>query len=205
MYEIFVFGSVWFWALVVFEVGLLLLFTEFENGIAATASAIAFLVILQFFGDIDIISHLRSNPLHIVYAALAYLMLGVIWLTFQWMRFVKFKLAEYDKFLGDFMERNELPRDTKVVPAELKQKWKERVENTRDYDTRLTIADVPKIAKNKGKAIRWMSLWPFSMALFFLKDMVKEVWNFIYTRIAGFLQRIADNMWRDDIKSNLAD
>ncbi len=208
MHEIFVVGSLLFWALVIVEVGLLLLFTEYENGIGATVSIFAFMGALQFLGNVDIIGHFWQNPWHLGLALIAYVLLGMCWMTFQWVRFVKAKIRKHDEILVEFLESKGIT-GTKVVPPELKQAWKDRVESTKErvygrYEGP-SIADVPKIKNNKAKAIRWMSLWPFSLSLFLFKDMVREAWNAIYIKIAGYLQRIADNLWRSDIKSNLED
>lgn len=204
MNDIFVFGSTFFWALVAVEFVLLLLFTEFENGIAATVSILMFGAALQFMGDVDIISHFRTHPLHLVVAAVAYVLCGVGWLTWKWVRYVKQRLAEHDDELADFCERKGLPRETKVLPVEYRKDWADHVKRSRHHPTYESIADVPKIRNHKAKAMRWMTLWVFSLLLFVFKDMVRDAFNAVYVNIAGYLQRLADNIWSSDsIRSNL--
>lgn len=204
MVEIFLYGTAWFWALVALELVLLFVFTEYENGIGAFVSLLAFGAALQFLGDVDIIGYFRNNPYQLGAFLVAYTLLGIGWLTFKWTLFSKQKLAEHDELFFEFLDEHHLPHDTKLLPEDLKAEWTHIVLGTRDYYTKRTIADTPLIRHHKAKAIRWASLWPFSMSIFFLKDMIREFFTAVYNRIAGFLQRIADNIFsRSEIKGNL--
>jgi hypothetical protein len=203
METVFAVGTFWFWALVVAEIALLLAFTEYESGIGATIAIAIFFAAIQWMGDIDLINHIKTHPWHLVALVGANYLFGVCWLAFKWVRFVKEKLNLYDDFLEKFCVRKGLPPETTVIPPEHKREWINRVNDTRDNNNQ-TIADTPKIKHHKSKAMIWMSLWMFSMAMFFLKDMVRETFNFIYFKIAGSLQRLADKIWsRPDIKENL--
>lgn len=203
MLDIFIFGSFWFWALIVAEFVLLLVFTEWENGVAATISAIVFLAALQFMGNVDILGHIYERPYSVIFIVLAYLLIGIGWATFQWVRFNKAKIRKYYEILAEYCERYNLPRDTKVLPEEHKKEWIRQVSRSEDKNKE-TIASTPKIRHHKAKVMKWMSLWVFSMILFFLKDMVKEFVYFIYLSIAGHLQKIADSIWnKSDIADNL--
>jgi hypothetical protein len=200
---VFAVGTFWFWALVVAEIALLLAFTEYESGIGATVAIAIFVAALQWMGDVDIINHIKTHPWHLLVLAGSYLLFGICWLAFKWVRFVKEKLNLYDEFLERFCVSKGLPEDTKSIPPEHRRDWVNRVNDTRDYYTKQTIADTPKIKNHKSKAMIWMSLWVFSMVMFFLKDMVRETFNLIYVKIAGSLQRLADKIWsRPDIKEN---
>lgn len=204
MLEIFAVGSFWFWMLILAEFSLLLVFTEYENGIAATISIAAFLAALQFLGGVPVFQFILAKPWLLAIFIAPYLAIALGWLTFMWRRFCNKKYAEHEEMLADFVEKHGLPEGTKDLPMQYRPEWVRLVEATRDYTTKQTIADTPKIRHHKARAGRWFLLWPFSMALFFFKDMALEVWNHVYTGVAKFLQKVADAIFsKPHIKGNL--
>jgi hypothetical protein len=204
MMELFVVGSFWFWVLVIAELVLLFLFTEYENGFAATASIVAFLVVLQFLGKVDIFGFVLTKPYMLVPVVVPYLLIAVCWGVFKWRRLVKDKLKQHDELFAEFLIDCNLHANTTVLPLEYRPAWKKKVEGTRNYKTGQTVADTPLVKRHKSRIVRWMALWPFSVALYFFKDMVTEVFVALYMRLATFLQRIADNIYnKANIKQNL--
>lgn len=197
--------SLWFWALVVAEIVLLFIFTEYENGWAALVSFAVFCGALQWLGEVDLIKLVKSHPLVLGSLVISYLLIGLVWVIFKWRKLVKDQLRSYDEMYYKFLDDNRLSHDTTVLPDELLSQWERKIQNTNNYRTGRTIADVPLIRHNKARACKWFSLWPFSMSIYFLKDMMRELWNWIYARIAGFLQRMANDIWatRSDIPRNL--
>jgi hypothetical protein len=204
MLELFVVGSVWFWALVVAELILLFVFTEYENGIAATVSLVAFGAALQFAGNADILGYMWHHPIHIGLAAIAYLLLGTGWGVFNWRNLVVHRLREHDELFSEFLRSNSLPANTTVLPLQYRKEWARWVERTKDYKTNQTVADVPLAKQHKARIMRWMSLWVFSVLLYLLKDLVRELFLSIYSALSNFLQRIADNLYaKRNVKENL--
>lgn len=202
--EFFAVGSFMFWALVAVELILLFLFSEYENGIGATLSFVAFLAALQWLGGVNVIAYLLSHPLHIVVAVAAYYGLGVCWGVVNWRNFVYQRQAEHDEMFADFVRAKGLPEDTTTLPVEFRKMWIERVDRTKDHKGR-SIADVPLVRHHKAKVMRWMGLWPFSFTMYVLKDMVKHAFYSIYLYIGSWLQTIADNIWakKAHVKDNL--
>lgn len=203
--EIFMFGSVAFVVLCLVELGFLFVCTEWENGVAATISVFVFGAALQFMGNVDVITHLRSHPLHIVAFLAAYVLLGLGWLRFKWGRFAKQTLeTKYDKKLADFVKSKGLPEGTKELPAEFRKEWVEVVNYSKD-EHGLTVADSPKIRHHKSMCSRWWLMWPFSLLSFVLKDSVMAFFDWMWVNVVGYLQLVSDNVFatRTDIKTNL--
>jgi hypothetical protein len=195
MLELFVIGSFWFWALIAAEIILLFVFVEYENGIGATISLAVFAALLQWCGNVDLIGYVIKHPINVLMAGLAYLLLGTIWGVIKWRIFCADRLDDYEDLKSDYLKGKGLPAGTKVVPVELRKEWSDRVERTRDYHTKQTIADVPSVRVHKARIMRWMSLWVISVIWSLFNDFLKRVFQSVYKRIAGFLQRIAQNVW----------
>lgn len=200
MFELFMVGTFWFWALIIAEIVLLFMFVEYENGVGATVSLIVFAAALQWFGDTDIIGFVVANPLKLVAIVASYFLLGAIWGTAKWWIFVRDRLEEYEELRDDFLRNKGLPTG-QTVPVTYRQEWKQMLERSRSYRDGRTLSEAPRARDNKGRIMRWMSFWPVSMLWSFLDDFVKRVFKTIYYRIANFLQRISDNMFA---KANVA-
>lgn len=205
MLEIFAVGSFAFWALIVAELVLLFLFTEYENGIAATISLIAFGAALQFCGGVNVVGALLHNWYMLLPIAAAYVLLGIGWGIFKWRKLVSDRLAQHDELLEKFVREKGLPAGTVDLPAQYRKEWAQWVARTKDDKTGQTVADTPLIRQHKARWMKWTALWPFSVSLYFLKDLVIEVFTAIYKRLATFLQRIADNIYANakHVKGNL--
>jgi hypothetical protein len=199
--ELFVVGTFWFWALVVAWIIMLFIFIENENGIGATISMIIFGCCLQFFGNVDFLGYVMENPLTIAMIVGSYFLLGGIWGCVKWWVFCRDRWEEYMETKEEFLRSKGLPAGTKVVPDEFKLEWTRKLKQHGEYRGR-TLADTPRVRDNKGKILRWMSFWPVSLIWSLINDFVKRVFKTIYQKIAGFLQRIADNMFagaQDDL------
>jgi hypothetical protein len=204
MFELFVIGTFWFWALLAFEVILLFAFVEYENGVGATISLVIFACCLQWLGDVDLLGFVFGNPLQLFICVASYFLIGAIWGTVKWWIFCRDRLEEYRELKEEFLISKGLPAGTKVMPQEHKAAWKEKLERFTDYGRGGgTLAEAPRVKKNKSRIMRWMSFWPVSMIWSIINDFVKRIFKSIYYKIAGYLQHIADNMFggiQDDLE-----
>jgi hypothetical protein len=194
MFELFMIGTFWFWALIAAEIILLFMFVEYENGFGATASLLIFGAALQWCGDVDLIGFAFGNPLRLAIVVAAYFLLGGVWGTIKWWIYAKDRLEEYEELRDEFLRDKNLPTGT-AVPVEFRKEWKERLERRRGYREGRTLAEAPTARDNKSRIMRWMSFWPISMLWSFLDDFIKRVFKTIYHRISSFLQRISDNIF----------
>lgn len=194
MAELFVVGTFWFWALVVAVTILLFIFIENENGVGATVSLVIFGCCLQFFGNVDFLGYFWNHPWHIAIIVGVYFLFGGIWGSVKWWIFCRDRLEEYEETKKEFLRSKGL-ENTKKVPPEHRAEWKRRLEQNTSYRGR-TLADPPRVRDNKGRILRTMTFWPISLIWSMINDFVKRVFKEIYRKIAGYLQRIADNMFR---------
>ena len=202
MLELFVFGTFWFWMLVVAEIVLLFMFMEYENGIGATASLLVVGALLQWCGDVNIIAFVMENPLKIAVLISAYFALGGIWGVCKWWIFCRDRLEEYEEARSEFLAENGRAGE-KSVPPELRKKWKEKLESRCRYSSP-SLAEAPRVRDHKGKVLRWMTFWWVSMVWSLINDFVKRGMKAIYNRISSFMQHISDSIFaKANIKEDL--
>lgn len=196
MLELFVVGSFWFWALIAVELILLFVFVEYENGIGATISLVAFAALLQWCGNADLLGYMATHPWYIATSLAAYFLIGSVWGIIKWRLYCSDRLDAYEEMKSDFIRSKRLPATTKVIPPEHRAEWKDRIERTRKYGSDQTIADVPLVRLHKAMILRWMTLWVVSMVWSFANDFLKRIFREIYRKLAAFLQTMADNVWK---------
>ena len=203
MLELFVFGTFWFWVLVVAEIVLLFMFMEYENGLGATASLIVGAVLLQWCGDVDIIGFVTTNPLKVCILVGAYFVLGGIWGVCKWWIFCRDRVESYQELKDDFL-RNKGHEGAKVVPVDLRSDWKSKLDANKVYEghSYRTYADAPRVRDHKGKVLRWMTFWWVSMVWSLINDFVKRGMQAIYKRMSSFMQHISDSIFA---KANVQD
>lgn len=187
MLELFAFGTFWFWTLLVAEIVLLFVFTENENGVAATISICVFAGLLQWAGGVDIIGFITLSPVKFFTICLCYFLAGAVWGVAKWWLYV-----------GNVIERTEEHRDywfksrgytyPPTPGSSEAEEWKE--------ERRRKGLKRPLIRNHKADFMRWMTFWWISLIWSIFADFIKGICKQIYKKLATFLQAMADNMWR---------
>jgi len=201
MFELFLYGTFWFWALVASEIGLLFYCTRNERGWLATASLLIFGAALQWLGQINILGYVWGHPLETLGFAASYLLIGLGWATIKWTRLYHKHTDEYNELKSNFFDSHDVPPGTKVVPDSLYEQWVRHLQYQKDTDD--NPFDRPlQIKNNKARWMYWSSLWCISVPHYFLGEFVLNIFNSMYKAVAGRLQAMADAHWA---KSGIAD
>jgi len=198
IYELFVFGTIWFWILG----GLLAitLLTEVVNekyGWAFVTLAF-FAVMLFLFGDWKW-SWVKEHQSEVWRYALIYLTGGVILAVIKWWFLVSDAKDKYDNHKVEFLESKGYPHATKV-PEDLRETWNEEV--IRIY--RLSYlahpvtaeAIIPRARENKDRIIGWMVYWPIVAFWSLFRDVLRRIYETIYRYISKSFQQIAAFQFR---------
>lgn len=202
MWELFAFGTFWFWLLVLAELGVLFACTAAEGfrrrGLAATASLITFLAVLQFLGGIPVWQYIVANPVTVVVWVLLYLLGGVGWVFPRWWLFVKDHRRKYDELKQQFLDS----KGAQVLTPELLEEWAKYFESKRGYggyydEENHRIEFKPRPRDHQSRIITWMCMWPLNLLWTLLNDPVVRFFRHIYYEIAGLLQKISDNAFKD--------
>lgn len=183
-WQIFAFGSFWFWAAILAELVLLFLFNYKQNGIGALWSVVIFLCSLQFLGDINIIQYVKQNPIIVVSFLLAYFAFGVVWAIFKWWLYCSDVYQSYIEDKERFFKRKGISL-TEASDEDVKL-WKEQ-----------TSIKVPQVVDHKSDIMRWVNMWVISLLWSLFNDMFRRIGVTIYRKIAGLLQSISDKRFAE--------
>lgn len=141
---------------------------EFEKFGWSTVIMIASLIVYQYLFA-DIWGWFKDNYLLLPIYVSAYLLLGVGWSIVKWIGFlVKFN-----------QKREDAIKSSKSLNFTYK-------------DTNLW--DTPKASDYKNKIIAWMCWWPVSMIGTILNDPVRRMLTFVYDRLSGVYQKLANKI-----------
>jgi len=191
--EIFLVGSLWFWLLLVAETILVLILLEWDQGMVATLTFLATLLVLQFLGDVNIYGYVVQHPLTVALGAAGYFALGTVWATAKWWFYVREERAGYDQLRSAFLRVHRLEPQS-AMPEGLQHQWQQCLAQAKKNGRRLDVR--PLAAGHKAGILRWMSYWPWSFSWTMLRDPVRKAFLSIYHNIAEHLQEISDRAFK---------
>lgn len=174
--DFLLFGTFWFWAIIVAEIILLFSFTCFNNTGWSVFSLIVFGCILQFGSKINIFSYVTNNWMQLLIYFVGYFFIGTAWMIARWYLYNK---EEYDKILKYVNERWRLPRGLNEQKA------------ARDYISK----NRPKASEKKAILLDWMIFWWISILIYFCSDFITKIANIIYNFVASMLENISERIF----------
>ncbi len=163
-------GSFFFWALalpILLAIGLWRIEEHGESGLVAFL-ALVIMAGLQFFTDIKPFTFIWQHPAESLFLVLGYVAVGVAYVWLKWYSFVH-------------------------AAARRLKDWQSRNTNQQAYGHHIGVKSLPiRVGDYKWEIFGWMFYWPLSGAWTLLNDPVRRLFNAIYERIGGTLQKIAD-------------
>src|ERR1035437_7755804 len=93
IFAMFAVGTFWLWALITVSVVLLFLCIEYESGFKATSTILMTGVVLWLFGNFNPFLWCFHNPLFVLGGAVAYFIVGLLWVLFKWEVFSRDRLS----------------------------------------------------------------------------------------------------------------
>lgn len=186
----FVFGSIWFWAIMAIEIILLFAFVEQECFGYSFVSLAIFLGILCLFGNFNVFSYITENPIECLKYLGYYLVLGVVW------SYAKFTLVGSKlKRKIDLMRLEYLKNvNTKVTTDE---DWQRHLRSNLDWKDKKSL-EISNFAK---RVIGWMAYWPISLLATVFKDILIDFYEFIYhTFLINSFTRLHNYFFKDVYK-----
>jgi hypothetical protein len=183
-----VFGSFWFWTVVVAEVVLLIGLVEWNKGPLATLSLLATLALLHLFGDLNIAGYVIAHPWTVLAGVGAYFLAGTAWSVAKWWLYVREQRGRYDELRTDFCLEHGLTEGR--IDGQLAEEWSQRLQAEHVRGRKIEVP--PLVREHKGDILRWMTYWPFSLVWTVLDDPVRKTFQMIYRHLQERLQAIAD-------------
>lgn len=123
----------------------------------------------QLFSSYQPLTYLINSPLHALWIAALYLVIGFIYMYVKW-AFVARKASIWAK---------ENPNKT----------------NYYSYNGRGKTVPF-KVSEWKSDLLTWFALWPFSAAWTFLNDPIRIIFDNVYAWSSARLQKISDSFFK---------
>jgi len=186
--EAFVFGTVWFWMVIVAAFVLITILEECEKGAIAFAALVATVALLNVSSPI--FTTLLHNPKRTILLVIAYFVVGTVWGFIKWFLFVTRQLEKYNEAKANFLRSN----NATVLTPKLAKDLKKYI--TEDLYGEYSIEVNPQVRAHKSDVMRWMTYWPFSGLWTLINDPVRRAFRWIYARMQGTMQAVSDRVFR---------
>lgn len=193
MFEIFVFGTFWFWTLLVFEMFFLFAAIGNKKIFLSFFSLLVYFSLLGMFGNFNLFKLIIDNPWNTCYCILGYLAIGATWSVYRWYVINKNITNNYNEFIQDFLKTNAVSA-VENLSEQQKSSLKENLkyEAYTAIDGEWRIKSAPTVADNKSLIISWMSFWPISILIYLLAEIVIDVFKNIFNKLKKFYQKVSD-------------
>ena len=159
------FGSIiWFWMSVLVFLIICFISEIEENGFLAFGTLVLIIIAYNVWGDIKAIL-----PLFSFVTVSIYLVIGLVF-----------------SILRTFFMGRTLGKKIKNL---IKSNEELRIANPRyAYDDGTSIKGLrkPFIDDLKGNVFRWWFMWPVSMITWLITDLIKDMWDYVYSKIKNF-------------------
>lgn len=131
------------------------------------------------FGDLSHLAFL-TDPVTLVSIVAFSLAIGTVWSLWKWRRWVHSDQVQRD------LRKGKKEHDAKGVKTPFVESF---------Y---FPISAQPN--HNVERIITWITLWPFSMVVYFFEDFLIDIGRWIYERLGKVYVRITDAALPDDMK-----
>ena len=75
--------------------------------------------------------------------------------------------------------------------GEKMKKYPDTKPDSYPYESKQSLKD-EFVKKLKGNVFRWWFMWPISLITWLLTDLIKDVWNYLYSKVKRFYDYILD-------------
>lgn len=180
------------WAVIIISLAVIIFGVEQERySFSAISLILAVALIIWLTGTPikEAWGYLTTHPEKIFNAILIYAVVGILYGVVKWFLY----LLRVRDALVDFRKNYDVKGKLSEKQTSEAQSWLRR--EVRGFDYNETIP--PQARKNKGRILYWMIWWPFSLPWTIINEPVKRFFEFIYRRIAGWLQAMSDRLFKD--------
>jgi len=179
LFEFLAVGAWGFWALIALSAIFMSELMDNDKPIVATLVAIGTLAALAVLGNFSPLPWIAQNPWSSALYVAAYFAVGTAWSVLKWYFWLLKSRRRLDEIRTEHQGTTSYEASVILKNAGLASKVP------------------PKVGDHKARIMGWMMLWPASMVWTVLNDPVRWVFEEIYARIGGGLQRISNHVFRD--------
>lgn len=197
LYEIFIFGTFWFWLLsLACFIGLLWAIAEEAVGWATTV-VVGFFLLLTFFGTFNVFAYIMQHPGYALTWLGVYLVGGIPWAAAKLWIWGKNLRDELEDIRDEWLAKKGV-KATEMTD-ELVREWNSYSSPKKDFCYKIGNSDMsvtPKIRNHKAKIVAWMMYWPVSLFWTMFNDALRRLWNSLYHLVSTRFQKILDSVFK---------
>lgn len=169
---------------------------ETDNNLKPLVSTVIYLGILQLYFNVPIMGYIINNPSIVIIFTFLYLVVGAIWSAYKWITYILNWKKVYKKTKEYFFN---LPENNNIAEDEVSENWKEERQITLSNGIMYDLRSIPSALNFKSKIIKWIVYWPFSMFLYLIIDLVRDVLEHLFNLIKSIYKKITLNILGDEI------
>jgi|GEM_PF-5566044 len=173
-YAFFVFGSIWFWFLVLIEFIILTALVEHEESWWSFLSVVMFIALIHLFGNVNIFAWMKEHPYELLRWITLYAIIGTCWGIGKFYFYNASAKRAIDKYKPKFYKN--FKNKEWQSEEEMDREWK-RYLHSKLTDRQHQCLDLEGQA---SKVIFWISYWPVSSFWTILNDPLRRFGEWIY-------------------------
>jgi hypothetical protein len=190
--------TVWLWWVLSFAAfALTVFFVENEFYVATVVESILIVLGLQYIFKLNVFEWVLSNPLTILFSAVVYVIIGIIYGIFRWKLFVHDKRQEFDAYVESDSFKTLLEIKFALTQDSFDKNNPKMVAYAFELFGGYRRAYPLQVKEWKARITGWTAYWIPSLFWFFVNDPLRRLYNYIYTSCSKLLQKISDNSVSD--------
>ncbi len=200
MYPLLIAGGVAFWMLSAIVVGVLLLAVYDDHWRWSGCVLAIWAGLMTVFGSASSAEWLTWG--NAGWFCLAYVPLGLGYMTLRWLLLVSRKRSEFESMLRNYAMRSGFELVDGKIPLEQRVEftkwWRENRWEHRGVEINMRAWD------HRHKITTWAMWWPLSGAIWLLGDLVWDIWQWGVRKLSGSLTALSNWVW-PDVSDNFED
>lgn len=194
-FDLIILGSFWFWILLAALLVEVTILCEQNHGLAAFVSIAAFTMLLQLFGNFDILGYIWQNPLYIFGYAILYYLIGISYSIFKWKLFCNNKRDKYNAIKNKFLKSNNISGT--AIPQHLIKEWNWELHCEVNSDDLNEYKNGIQFHNYIEQCITWALYWPCSLLWTLLDDPLRKLFTYTINQIKNIYDSIAARTMTD--------
>lgn len=189
---IILFGGFLFYALLAVFAVVVLACVEYDKGWGSFWTLVAFVVILSQLSDVAVMGYLMANPWSVAEWVAYYFVAGTVWGVVKWWFYCRKLLDVVRDIKIAFLNKHSI--EGTDIPDAKRDNFIEMVKGSRAYPD---YHFPPQAMDHKSDWLMWATYWPFSCFWTMLNQPIKHIWQFIYSHLGEFMQKISNAVFKE--------
>ena len=191
MFELFVVGTFWFWALLIAWIFIVGAFLSQEVIRGAVATTVIAALLLIFCGS-NPFPYIIDHPLMTLMYVGGFFVAGGLWSIVKWGSFCSSKRRRYFTERDAFLDRHNIKANS--IPRSHLVEWSQYLNELSHYDCK-GICEFRtgglKASSRKSLITSWIMWWPISLIWTFIDDPIRRICHWVRRRLTKIYNYIS--------------